>query len=360
MYIKLISLVFFAFIFLTLNANKDSTHVKTVKVVALPVVFYQPETRWGFGAAGLFRFKPKSEPDSLRHSNITFAFTDTQLNQIVFSAPYQLWFRRETYNIYGEFGFQSENYLFFGTGNNVPAYFHERYYVKVPRFQINVLKKFYSHFYAGLKYAIDYNTFTQFNDTSLLVKGTIPGNKGGFISGGGAVIKYDNRDNQFYATKGYYAEFVLFSNSQFMGSNYRFDKYSLNISTYLALPFKQVIAFNAYALANAGNVPFYQMATLGGDIRMRGLYNGRYRDKDCWILQTEYRAFLFWRIGAALFAGIGNVASEINKFNLKYTHLAYGGGIRAMIDKKQHLNMRFDAGASNGKINYYFTIGEAF
>jgi hypothetical protein len=358
--VKLFFTLFFAFTFLILSASKDSTHTKPIKVVALPVVFYQPETKWGFGVAGLLRFKQKSEPDSSRHSNVTFAFTDTQLNQIVFSAPYQLWFKRETYNIYGELGYQKENYLFFGTGNNVPSYFHERYYVKVPRFQINALKKFYPHFYAGLKYAIDYNTFTQFNDTGLLIKGTIPGSKGGYISGGGAVIKYDNRDNQFYATKGYYVEFVFLSNSPVLGSNYRFDKYSLNMSTYVALPYKQVLAFNAYALANAGNVPFYQMATLGGDTRMRGLYNGRYRDKDCWILQTEYRLFLFWRIGVSLFAGIGNVAAEINQFNLKYTRVAYGGGIRALIDKKQHLNIRFDAGLSNGNVNYYFTIGEAF
>src|ERR1700756_907523 len=234
MQIKLLFTLCFISIGLSLQAVRDTTHVKHYKIVALPVVFYQPETKWGFGAAGLFSFRQKNEPDSMRHSNITFAFTDTQLNQVVFSMPYQLWFNREKYNVYGELGYQSENYLFFGTGNNIPGYFQERYYIKVPRFQVNVLKKIRPHMYAGLKYSFDHSTFSQFSDTGLLVKGTIPGNKGGYVSGGGAVFKYDNRNSQFYATKGYYVELVVLTNSPVMGSSYRFDKYSVNMSTYVA------------------------------------------------------------------------------------------------------------------------------
>ncbi|HEX7413239.1 MAG TPA: hypothetical protein VF411_04265, partial [Bacteroidia bacterium] len=68
--------LFFASCFLFLasliRANGDSTHIKHVRFAALPIIYYQPETKWGAGAAGLFRFKQRTEPDSMRHSNIMF------------------------------------------------------------------------------------------------------------------------------------------------------------------------------------------------------------------------------------------------------------------------------------------------
>ncbi|MHB8259540.1 MAG: BamA/TamA family outer membrane protein [Bacteroidia bacterium] len=341
-------------------ANGDTTHTKRIRFAALPIIYYQPETKWGAGAAGLFRFKQKTEPDSMRHSNIMFSLVGTQLAQILIGIPFQMWFNREAYNVYGEVGFQSVNYLFFGIGNHVPSYFRERYFTNNPRLRLTALRRVYPHLYAGLKYSYDYTNITQLSDTGMLIKGTIAGSKGGAVSGVGTTIKYDNRDNQFYATKGYYAEFFALTNNNLTGSDYSFGKYSLDVSTYCALPYKQVLAFNGYGVINTGNVPFYQMAVLGGDSKMRGLYQGRFRDKDCWVLQTEYRAHLFWRLGAVAFASIGDVAPQLNQFNYKYTHLAFGGGLRVLADKKQRLNLRFDTGYSNNQVNYYFTLGEAF
>ena len=355
--------LFFLFILLQLlslaQTNGDTTDHKRIKLLALPVIYYQPETKFGGGIAGLLRFKQKSEPDSMRHSNIMFVFSGTQLGQILSGIPFQMWFDKEKYNIYGEADFKSINYLFFGIGNHIPSYFRERYYANNPQFTINALRRVYPYLYLGLKYRYDYTNITQLSDTGRLIKGII-GNKGGTISGAGSTVKYDNRDNQFYATKGYYVEFFALTNGKLIGSDYRFDKYSLDASTYLTLSPKQVLAFNAYGVVTSGTVPFYQMAVLGGEYKMRGLYQGRYRDKDCWVLQAEYRAHLFWRVGAVAFAGIGNVASQLNQFNYKYTRLAFGGGIRAIVDKKQHLNLRFDAGYSNNRFNYYLTLGEAF
>jgi len=338
----------------------DSLRVRRPSFIGFPVVFYQPETHWGAGMVGLVRFKKRTEHDSIRYSNITMAFSDTQLNQIVFSAPYYLWFAREKYNVYGELGYQRENYLFFGVGNRNPHEFHERYNLHVARMKLNILRRLHSHLYAGINYSFDRTALFNFEDGGQLISGDIPGSGGGTISGAGITVKFDNRDNQFYATKGYYAEVFATCNSRYVGSDYEFGRYSLNLATYVALPRKQVLAFNAYAFANKGRVPFYQMATLGGDIRLRGLYNGRYRDNNCWILQAEYRASLFWRLGAVAFAGIGDVASDLSRFNLMNTRLAYGGGMRLLIDKKQHLNLRFDVGLSQRNPNYYFTVAEAF
>ncbi len=364
MKIKIFFTIFLSCLLLSVSANKDSTLIKkiekNVKLLIIPVLYYTPETKLGGGAAGVFRFKQKKEPDSLRHSNVLFALSATQLGQIVLGAPFQFWFNKEKYNIYGEPAYQKVNYLFFGIGNHVAKNFQEKYYASYPRLRLAALVRVYPHIYAGLRYVFDYTTLSKLSPTDSLIKGTIAGSRGGVVSGIGGTIKYDNRDNQFYPTKGYYVELYALTDSKITGSNYRFDKYSLDMSTAVALPYKQVIVFNAYGIITTCNVPFYHLALLGGEKKMRGIYEGKYRDRDCWVLQAEYRVPLFWRFGLVAFTGIGSVAPKLKDFNYKYIYATYGGGFRFVVDKKQHLNLRFDVGVNNLHANYYLTIGEAF
>ena len=365
MKVKLFFTILLSCLLLSTKANNDTLLIikelkKNVKLFIYPIVYYTPETKWGAGAAGILRFKQKSEPDSMRSSNVLFAFTATQLGQIVLGAPFQFWFNKEKYNIYGEPGYQNVNFYFFGIGNNVPKGYKEKYYSAFPRLRLAALKRIYPHLYAGFRYVFDYTVLTRLNPNGELIKKTIAGSSGGFVSGVGGTVKYDNRDNQFYSTKGYYVELYALTNSKITGSNYRFDKYSLDMATYIALPYKHVLALNAYGIITTGDVPFYHLALLGGEKKMRGIYEGQYRDKDCWVLQAEYRMPLFWRFGAVAFTGVGDVASRVNDFNLKYTQFTYGGGLRYTVDKKQHLNMRLDVGINNQHANYYLTIGEAF
>ena len=66
---------------------------------------------------------------------------------------------------------------------------------------------------------------------------------------------------------------------------------------------------------------------------MRGYYLGRYRDKKAWVLQGEYRAPLFWRLGAVAFGSWGLVAEEIQDFSLSNSRFTYGAGLRLMVSK---------------------------
>ena len=367
MKVKLFFIVFLMSLGLSAKNDGDSTLIKkikkiekNVKLLTIPIVYYTPETKWGAGAAGVFRFKLKGEPDTSRHSNVLFSLSVTQLKQIVLGAPFQFWFKKEKYNIYGEPAYQNVNFLFYGIGNQNPATYKEKYYTSFTRLRLAALRKVYPHLYAGFRYVFDYTTMYNLEKHGELVKGNITGSSGGVVSGMGGTIKYDSRDNQFYPTRGYYVELYALTNSKVTGSNFRFDKYSLDMSTAIRLPFKEVLVLNAYGVITTGDVPFYHLAFLGGEKKLRGIYEGRYRDKDCWVLQAEYRKELFWRIGMVAFAGLGAVAPNLNSFNGKYAQFTYGGGIRGTIDKKQHLNMRLDLGVNNQHINYYFTIGEAF
>ena len=78
-------------------------------------------------------------------------------------------------------------------------------------------------------------------------------------------------------------------------------------------------------------------------------------------MQAEYRRTLFWRLGGVAFAGFGDVAPGLGKFQfdeLKYV-VGLGGRFQAMKDEK--LNVRLDAGISQGgQYAFYLSVKEAF
>jgi len=111
----------------------------------------------------------------------------------------------------------------------------------------------------------------------------------------------------------------------------------------------------------AGDPPFHQLGFLGGPRRLRGFYEGRYRDQNAVVLQTEYRLPLFWRLKAALFGGIGSVAPEPSDF-IHDLHLrsTYGAGLRILLNEDESVHLRLDAGFAKNSSGFYVTIGEAF
>ncbi|MBS1646160.1 MAG: BamA/TamA family outer membrane protein [Bacteroidetes bacterium] len=344
-----------------LEKNVVSSFRKNMKLQALPVVYYTPETQWGFGVAGFFRFKRKHEPDSARYSNVLFSLSVTTIKQIVFGMPFQFWFKNEKYNIYGEPSYQDINLYYYGIGNNNPRSYDEKYFMRFFRATPTFLYKMYEHLYGGFRYNVYCADVYRFDKNGNMANGNTPGLGRGFTSGLGLTFKFDNRDNQFYPMKGFYAEFSALTNNQYLGSQFNFNKYTLNATYNVPIPYlKGTLGVNAYGVITTGNVPFYQMAMLGGEEKLRGIYEGKYRDKTCWVLQTEYRRDLFWRIGFAAFCGVGDVAPRLQDYHYQNVRFAWGGGLRGNIDKKQHLNLRLDVGTCEGIINYYFTIGEAF
>jgi hypothetical protein len=87
--------------------------------------------------------------------------------------------------------------------------------------------------------------------------------------------------------------------------------------------------------SNIGDVPFNQLAYLGGQTKMRGVFEGYFRDKNLVLLQTEIRQEVWKVFGLVAFSSLGFLGnqSDLIRFNKpKYT---YGGGLR--IATKNHL-----------------------
>jgi outer membrane protein assembly factor BamA len=328
-------------------------------ITAIPVAFYTPETRLGLGASGLMLFNFKTDSINAPRSSVSIGFAYTQNKQVLFNLPYNLFVKNREYHFYGEIAYHKFFYNFYGVGNDEPIDYVEKFGVKFPRLRITALKKIIPHFYAGLRYVYDNYTTFDLDSTGQLADGTIPGSQGCIVSGFGLVTMIDTRDNIFYPRKGMWAEFVVFNDNQKLGATYNYVRLAFDLTKIISFQ-KNIFAFNVYSIYSTTDVPFFQMGSIGGAKKMRGFYEGRYRDNNLIMFQAEYRRHLFWLLGFTLFADMAQVAHRYDAFNADYWRYTYGAGLRLQIDKTQKINLRFDVAVGNGKVLPYFTIGEAF
>ncbi len=124
---------------------------------------------------------------------------------------------------------------------------------------------------------------------------------------------------------------------------------------------------NEYA---RGELPFFELPSLGGTERHRGFIAGRFRGQASWLGAAEYR---FWflprgfaitpsirveRVGAALFYEVGAVGGNLSGlFHEKVRH-SYGASLRISFDRANPL--RFDFGFSEEGMEFSLGYGLSF
>jgi hypothetical protein len=75
--------------------------------------------------------------------------------------------------------------------------------------------------------------------------------------------------------------------------------------------------------------------------------------------QLEYRLVLPRRLGLLAFAGIGGVAPGADKFRTDQFRPAVGRGIRLLLSKKYHVNLRTDFAWGKNSFTWGMGVGEA-
>jgi outer membrane protein assembly factor BamA len=335
--------------------NEIAKNPNRFKIVALPVVFYTPDTKWSGGTGGLSTFNFPKDSLGARRSSVTVGVVYTQLRQVLLYFPFQLFPNNQRYWISGEVGYYRYVFNFFGTGNAVAPEYIEKYDARFPRIRLNASRKIGRGLYAGLRYAYDDFTFTRTESGGWLERGLVSGSDGGRISGVGVGMNYDTRDVLFFPKNGWLADVSGYAEGAATGSQFEYQRLSGDVACYRPLGRRGVLALNAAAVLSWGDVPFHQMPVIGGTKRMRGYFEGKYRDKHLLLLQGEVRQPLFWRIGA-----VGMVAPSLEALSLRHTRYNFGTGLRFVLDKTQKINIRADYGWGYRSSGFYLTFGEAF
>jgi outer membrane protein assembly factor BamA len=333
---------------------------KTSGLTFLPVIFYTPETKWALGGGGLYYFRLTRDKTVRRPSNISFngAYTQRKQTDLNINPDFYL---KSGLHLQVKFQYSDFPDQFYGIGNGTAEEMEEPFTSKFWKMSVEALKRVRGPLNAGFQYFFDHTRLKEVTDGGLLSSGRIPGSAGGTVSGFGYFMTYDSRDSIFYPTAGSFHQFSALTFGRALGSDFSFNRLYLEFRRYFPLSFAHCLAFQTRFLLQTGDPPFWRMGLLGGPESMRGYYLGRYRDKNMLVLQAEYRWVpVFWRLGLAVFAGLGDVAASLGQFDLGRLKYSCGLGLRFVIDPKQRINLRLDYGIGKGTSGVYFTATEAF
>jgi len=179
----------------------------------------------------------------------------------------------------------------------------------------------------------------------------------------GVTLNYDTRDVTVNAWDGQYFNFEYINYGSMIGSNNDYQKVLLDYRYYHSLnPGRVIAVYNALQWSE-GDVPFYDMPTLGGSFSLRGLYAGRFRDNNAIEHTVEYRhTFLrdngnLSAHGMTVWGGIGSVAGDDTSL---YDNLLYSYGVGYRYELQPRMNVRIDLGFSADDSGFFLTFTEAF
>ena len=353
--------------FLTVHPNKkavekDST-IYPAKAIFTPVVTYAPETNLSFGIGMKGLFKMRGSGPETRTSNIPLSLQYTIENKYLFFSGFEVFSPQERYMLTGNIRIQSFPSWYFGVGQDTPKSNEEKFaYSQIliePILLKNLFRK-YLFFGGGIRY--NRISSVEVEPEGLLSLSEQSGANGSTSSGVQLAIIYDSRDNILNASKGMFIGLTHGFYGSFLGSTQNYELTRLDFRYYMQPLNKpsSILGIHFFAHFSHGDTPLLEQARLGGDLIMRGYFEGRYTERHLLATQVEWRQKLSYRWGVVGFAGIGTVASSIDHFNLDYIRPSLGVGVRFLIDAEENLNLRLDYGIGNEKNNYYFKIAESF
>lgn len=338
---------------------EESNDVKENKKFDFSIIggpHYSSDTKLGLGlvASGLYRVDRNDK--SIPPSDISIYGDITTTGFYLLGIGGNTIFPKDRFRINASIYFFSFPSSYWGIGyEEAQDDNHETEYKRLEyKVEFDFLCRIAPHLYMGPNVLFNHVNGKDFEDIAFL-----NGEKSKISSfGPGIIASYDSRDFIPNPTKGVYVKLEQQFFPKFLGNDYDFNRTSVEARYFQKLWKGAILASEAQGMFNYGNTPWSMVARLGGSYRMRGYYEGRYRDNDMIQVQAELRQRIYNRHGMAAWIGAGNVFPEMNKFKWSQTLPSYGFGYRW--EFKNRINVRLDYGIGKGETGFYFNINEAF
>lgn len=345
------------------NTLHDTSSAASSRILIFPTAGFSPETSLEVGVRVFSLYYAKNDTTVNRLSEVVLYGFVTLRGQFGGQLENAIYSDKNTYYLLGRARYQQFPLLFYGIGPDSkpgnPALVNSNY-VQVRQ---RGLRRVVGNLYAGVE--LDFQslqrvTFERVDPGSFELP--LGGRGSNTLELGGALV-YDNRKNVLNVRKGAFLELAALRNVP-LGNDFRFSRLLFDGRLFrpLGKP-NRVIAFQATGTFMNGDVPFNNLALLGGESAMRGYYLGRYRDKNLLAAQTEVRWLPFGfskRWGGTLFAGLGTVAPSLDAIRLNQVRWAAGFGLRFLFFQKKDVYLRGDLGFTREGTGLYFSLGEAF
>jgi len=346
------------------NVFVDSTKPGQRSLRVYPALGYAPETSLDIGASALLLFNARGDTSNRQSELNAFAFV-TLKGQYGAWLEHAIYGHRDNWFFLGRARYQRFPLLYYGIGPDHgvddPALVDATYILIRER----VLKRVAKNLFLGPELDYQHLLNTEFHQPQHAEPLTLPpGVEGSRNVGLGLGIVYDNRHNVLNVRKGAFAELSAIDYRPAWGAQRSFYGATLDVRGFKALSENRVLAGQLFIQSFTGDLPFNQMALMGGETMMRGYYTGYYRDHELVSAQLEHRWLPFSfskRFGAAAFLAAATVAPNLGSYDFRHTKIAGGGGLRYLLFPNKDVYMRFDIGVnSDGGIGFYIFTGEAF
>jgi len=363
-------------IFLSFNVKgakdtliSDSTKISKSAFLAYPIAFYFPETRFGFGVAGIYSFRFKNESLKTNPSQVIFTIDYTMNRQLILVMPFELYWKNQLWKARGEIGYNRYFYNFYGIGSTSNIFDRETYDVNFPRVQLDLLRS-YKRVFFGFRSGFDDYRIVRLTPDGILDNSIKIGKEGGRSIGLGLLLQFDSRDYLQSPSKGFFGELNILNNTKRLGSNFNFWRIAMNISNYTSLKEDFIIASNLIITHTSEGTPFFEMPYFGSPSRARGFQDRRFTDKNMYVFQSEFRYPIYKRLQGVAFGSISAVTPNFGKIIHEDMKGAGGMGLRFQLSKNFRTKIRLDYGVtkeilienepSKWKSAMYITVNDAF
>ena len=336
----------------------------------VPAAGYSLATKFGVVITANGAFYTDNEK-STKLSAINTSISYTQNNQIILPILTNIWTRKNSFNLLGDWRYYKYPEYTYGLGGHTTEQNLNRLNYSYIIIHQAVLKHIYNTaFYAGMAYNLNYhwNISEDGNANGVVSDFKKYGlNKKSVSSGVSLNVLYDSRKNSINPTDAAYASIAFCPNFTFLGSDYNYRSLIIDLRKYIKVgKHDNVLAFWNYNwFTFNGQVPYLDMPSTAWDPYSnigRGYIQSRFRGKNLLYAEAEYRFGIMRNgfLGGVVFANAQTVTDwPSNKFQTFYP--AVGTGIRIKINKDSRTNLAIDyAIGINGSNGIFINLGEVF
>jgi hypothetical protein len=330
---------------------------------AAPIPVVNPTIGNGAGGGVLYARKLGGPEDTSPASAFGGGGLGTGNGSWALGAGARMYLKNDRYRISVAVGGGKFNYNYFGEGNtagnaakSIPLSQRSKGFLIEPKMRV------FRDWYLGPRYHIISNDVTlndpNLNPTQLPVP--LPADLQLRTAALGIRAQRDTSDSPYYQRTGSIFDTLADFFGAGVGGQRNYQNVTISYSKYLSFGPKNVLAIRGSTCMATDNAPFYDVCMLGIAKDLRGYQIGQYRDDRMIVGQVEFRRELFWRVGAVAFAGAGAVAHDWGDFSNSDAQPGGGAGLRLLLAKKNHINLRIDYAWGHGSTATYVGIGEAF
>jgi len=175
-------------------------------------------------------------------------------------------------------------------------------------------------------------------------------------------LSYDSRDNIRFPYSGTFAQIRPQFVPEWLGAEDAYEALEVQYNRYLQVETRRILALRLYTHLTPPDTPYEGLSTLGRRSDLRGYTSGEHIGNNLISTQAEYRCLFSERFGMAAFGGFALLYDgSIKNVNSDSLFSSVGLGLRFVLHKETRQTFRIDyAWGEDDEDGFYISIGEAF